>query len=214
MSRISFDGLLRFLSGRAKSAALLTLSLKELSPLMEKARPGGHWLAAGQEIDQDAAGAAIAAATGCEVTRVVFISGSQPLPPPAWMTTAALNKAVAAGLKESLRHTLGQRIEARHGLDLRGALNIGGPALRQVEQLISDLAAKIFRLGLEQIMTEPLGASMVDSLRAGLTYYLAFAVMGDARKMESLTPLIRIFWHAVPLGEMTGQPGTWLLLVG
>ncbi len=213
MHRISFDALLRFLSGRAKSAALLTVGLKELAPLIEKARPGSHWLASHRDIDKDAAVRAIAEATGEVAARVVFVSSSQPLPKPAWMTAAGLDRAVAAGLRESLRASLGQRLEARHGLDLRGAFSIGGPALRQVEQLIAALAGKIFRISLEQIMTDPLGAAMVDSLRAGLVYYLAFAVAGDARKTDALVPLIRLFRQAVPLGEMAGSPGTWLLLV-
>ncbi len=213
MNRNSFDALLRFLSGRAKSAALLTVGLKELVPLIEKGRPGSHWLASHRDIDKDAAARAIAEATGAAAARIVFVSSSLPLPKPAWMSPAGLERAVAAGLKESLRVSLAQRLESRHGLDLRGAFSIGGPALRQIEQLIASLAGKIFRLSLDQILSDPLGAAMVDSLRAGLVYYLAFAMAGDAAKTDSLVPLIRLFRQAVPLGEMAGSPGTWLLLV-
>lgn len=212
MTRIGLDDLLRFLSGRAKSAALLTVGLKELAPLIEKARPGSRWLAAHRDIDKEAAASAIAAATGLEVTRVVFVSGSRPLARPDWMTAAGLQKAVAAAWKESLGHSLGRRLEARHGLDLRSALSIGGPALRQVEELIAALAGKMFRIGLEQVLTDPLAAAMVDSLRFGLVYYLAFAVAGDGSKTDALVPLIRLFRRTVPLGELAGSPGTWLLL--
>ncbi len=216
MGRLGFDGLKRFLSANARRAATLSGAMRELVPFVEAVSSGRYRLAPAAGLDEAAAAKAISLATGRSVDKVIAVSAAKPLPRAAWIDDAAYSKLVALALKERLHGTLGKRLEARYGDDLRADFGLGsglgGKIAEMVESGLIAAALEAFQRGLTAVVRDQLGLSLAASLRSSLFFFLAFAAAGDAKKVSELVPLVRLLRRHVPIGDLRGEPGTWLVL--
>jgi len=55
-------------------------------------------------------------------------------------------------------------------------------------------------------------SSAGESLATGLYYLLSSAALGDRETVERLSGLIKLMTKALPVGRITKEPGTWLLV--
>ena len=85
-----------------------------------------------------------------------------------------------------------------------------------VGALVADLEEPIWNDVWENVPEAFDGRPWMDTvygITRTLSEFLAAVATPASTDAQQLAPLIRLFAQALPLGEMTDQPGTWLVLV-
>jgi hypothetical protein len=218
MSKISFFGLRHLLSSLAVSAGTVSVALQDIMPLMQRAASGRWRLAPADRLDTKEAVRAITAATGRKVSKVVPVSSSDPMPKLDWMTDDAHLKAAQSALTASVWQSLGVILQAHYHDDRKGdfgmRVGLGQQVADVAERFLIAAVCDIFSRGLHLAFRGALDTSLVESLRASLIHYIAFAAAGNTARVAELQPLIHCLTRLIPIGIKRGEPETWLVLVG
>ncbi|MFH1098585.1 MAG: hypothetical protein V1723_01495 [Candidatus Uhrbacteria bacterium] len=210
-----------FLAKYAKNPARVQEAMTLLKPFFRNAERGTYPLAKGEKLDLAEAARAIATATGRKVGRIVVVSREHPfpIPKPGWMTEEAYQDLLWEGFPVLFWVSIVWDSQ-RPGKGLRG--NIGDVLDGSVEDDLWDNFVSSLWSRLARTLHDDLKGSFWDRidesdlwrcLEDGLFYFLAFAFLDDDANIKRLTPLIRLFPRAIPLGEKRDESGTWIVLV-
>lgn len=205
----------RFLDSACSAAALKEEALRTLSPLFGLAQIGRYEIAR-HRIDGAEACAAIAAATGRRVERIV-ISSSRDHREFLMAPYGGLpfDTTLGGALYQALWPALEASLQKRFGPEWRQAKDQVWDCLRQ------DIAEPL-RLAYwdDPLEAPPTGAG--ESVMTSLFYYVAAATAGNATMVTILGPLLNLLPFIVPIAEdpvdgqgklvKPGQPRTgWLV---
>ncbi len=184
------EALRSFLLENAKVPEMVPEAMRLMEPFFKKAEAGRYELGEVSVHIVTQSMEAIDIAIGTMISGTKSVSAARLYPKPSRVSREAYEKSLWASLRDSLwasfQASIGGCLGASLGASLRASI---GASL-----LVS------------------LGASLWDNLRASLFLYLGFTLAGDREKVNRLTPLIELLPHAIPLGEMKDDPGTWLVL--
>lgn len=186
-----------FLMEHAKNPARVPEAMELLEPLFVNANRGEYHLSGHPEISAAAVALAIANATGNEVKRVAFIALADPFSTP---NPDRMGEKVCP---RDLRDTLGGDTSFNVWDDLRSVLR----------NSLWDVLSVGFWNSLPFRFREEMPISFWNSIEDITFFFLGFTILDDAGRIERLKPLIRLIPQAIPLGENTDEPGTWLVLV-
>src|SRR5512142_44887 len=85
----------------APRAALIPEAMVAVEPYFAQAEADCYELAPAERLDREAAGAAIALATGLPASRILPVSLAEPMPRPPWMARAEYDHVIADTLVSS-----------------------------------------------------------------------------------------------------------------
>ncbi len=200
------NSLEKFVLAFASDQALARQALQQLGPYFADAERGIYPLVMAWHVNGAEAARAISCAVAAPVAGTVLASASKG---PSQMTQAA-----PGGLTSIAKHFHRCRRD-----DLYARLD---PTLR--EDLIFELYESLgmaMQLNLLASHTGFFGGlQQPEALAIGLTpmlcvfYSLAYAVLGDDAETKKLGPMVELCRKAVPLGEIAGRPGNWVILTG
>jgi hypothetical protein len=189
-------------------------ALTLLEPLYQIAESGKYPLAPIEEIYREALIEAVISATSRSVSKVVFISLSNPFPKPDWMTQEIYEKSFRDSLGDSFGHSY-----------LASYLN-------SLRDNLGDIRLKILSRRLSSILSESLSSSLLDSfsgslrnkfrdshinglwtiLRGSLFCYLGYCLLNDQEQIAKLRPLVEILSKCLILGFKQDEPETLLVI--
>jgi len=209
------DKFLSYLRENAIDQALLGHALDSLAVFDRAAASRAIGLSPASAIDRDAA-AAISAAVGRPVKKVIVVSASAP----DAVLAGENGKFCGQKLWQSIETTLWDRLHSCHKLSLwdgfarprRQPKELGNELWERFDEAIGrDLKGAV-----SKSLPGTLGYDIVETCRNhlwyGLFYYLGFAVNGNVERVQRLSGLIELMGSAIPLGEKRGEPGTWYVL--
>lgn len=153
------------------------------------------------EIDTERYAQAVAAATGREVTKVVFVSLSDPFDLPAWVSEDyqdTLHNSLRAGLRSNLVASLEIRIWERLSAALRAGL--------------WECFHFSFWISLGTTLENPLRYILEYCLWDGLFCAMGFALIGDEEKFKQCHELLAVQEQALGLGFHEEDPSVFLAL--
>lgn len=182
-------------------------ALAPLEKLFQIAESGQYLLAPIEEIYRESLIEVVASATGRPVSKVVFISLSNPFPKPEWMTQEAYDTSFRDSLGDSFGDSLGASfwtsLRFRLGLSLVDSLRVS---------LGDSLGDSLGVVSLWDSVRLSLGASLWDSLGASIFYYLGFCLLNDQQKIAKLRPLVELWSKCLILGFKQDEPETLLVI--
>lgn len=207
-----------FFARYAGRPALAFDAMEHLDGLFRMTDGGLYRLASAAVIDGRRTALAITQACGRPVNRLQLVSIDRPFPCPAGMTgeeyACRLQPLIWEAVKKALGPKLGDflgprltRLQPALGPvvshELWAALNTA--FLNELWQHLRNTLA----IGID----DSVEIGLLESLRAGLTAFIGYALAGQPAEMSRLKDLILLLPKALPLGEKKNEPGTWLVLV-
>lgn len=157
------------------------------------------------------------------VTKIVFVSlRDDPRMKQPWMTSSAflaqsreppdadVETRLCDAIRASLGLTFGDAIERRHQDALRQ--DLGGAVLQSVWESLDEPMSIDLRSRYEDALGVATTAVGWHGIRNCVSYAAAYAVAGDVATLNRFSPALALLAEALPLGEIEGEPGTWLVL--
>ncbi|MFA6604222.1 MAG: hypothetical protein WCT10_05320 [Patescibacteria group bacterium] len=194
--------------------------MANLALLCQWAKTGEFMISAGS--DHEAAAAAIRMATGLPVEKVAFLSVSQPLDKPDWMSEIALTDCVNKSFGPSLASHLGFRYICGLNEALGEKLSAGlGDCLQESFGSILSNPGQNFWAKLRHdqwfsFLKSLTGTTIDGRLRNNYWYclfcYLGLLLVGRKTEATELVPLIRLMATNPVLGQKAAEHGTWIVL--
>jgi hypothetical protein len=95
-----------------------------------------------------------------------------------------------------------------------------GPRIAKFDTKTRDLARMVdavwfgedFRWGLNRAYGPILGTGIYNALRTSIYYYLVFGLVNEQHDLKAMAQVVALLDRAIILGELAGEPGTWLVL--
>lgn len=214
--------MLSFLRDNGAPEDMVEILKDETAAIYDIARSGKYPILPAEEQDAEAIAAAVRLATGFEVTRVEFVSLSNPFSGPGQTSQQVHETVYHLSLGHSIWYGLGiadfwHRHSVQTGLRDRFRGSLGDSLWSSLgdsnwDSLEAYIQGNSFGFGYMVCSTRnSLQASLRDNIRdsltAGLSYYHAAALVGDRERFDRLTPLIRKCRKSAPsLGFKIDEP--------
>jgi hypothetical protein len=198
----------RFLSSRGAPSRLAAGAVETAGPVLHAAAGHRPKAAALRPVPDAQIAAAIASATGRDVTAISRIT----------VLGLGDERGAAYGDAVPFEGSLHLRLLERHfeGIRARVIASRGRDEWPRFKDGLWD--------ALRHQVAYPLGlrfwddpddgprSSVGESMMTSLFYLFAAAATDDADGAANLTPLVSLFPAVVPIGEITSSPGTWLVV--
>lgn len=205
--------LLHNMAGR--EAAVMT-ALKALLPLARKAAKADLRLSPASAVDPAALAQAIQLAVGRDVDRVILVSAADPFPRPSWVSEETYRQLAGRAFADSVQYRLEKRLKSRFSDDLMHDFGLDKGFARRfmvrVQTAVSDTMVQAFEAGVGHALGSSLPRGLTGNLRSAVFYLLAFAVAGNAERVNELAPLTKLMAEVVPIGDLRHDPRAWLVL--
>lgn len=188
-----------------------------LEPFFRIAESGTYRLAPKGEKSVEEVVSAIALATGKNVTKVVFISKSNPLLESEEIQDVINRNGIwsyndEGEFEDSLSSIYDEREMAKYPRTIDEA-DLPDSLWDSFHNCLWDSLDEILRDSFRDALWDNPYSPLKSILRESLYYYMGFHLARKHKKMEQLYLLIQLLPRAIPLGQKKEEPGTWLVLV-
>lgn len=211
----SRESLKDFIASNSAVPDTATAIMRNLEPLYIHADAGRYRLTQGNDLGLELIASAITTATGHQAATITLSLMSR-LGHLTLSDETAFWRRLTEGRGDSLGDCLRQehRTSLQHGL-MRGREHQVGLAQRLWERLENDLWLALDKAvaGIVCDMAPAKAlASIADSIRSVIYYFVGFAITGDKQRLAQMSALMELIPRAIPLHSNQHDPHRWHVL--
>lgn len=207
----NYEGFKKYLLDNAKDPALVLPNLELIRPLFAFVEANHYPFGRVENLDLEEVAGIISLAIGKPVKKVASISPPQPCVRSEW-TTEVVHYNLFCDMLENNFGVIPWDKLYYDGLEANFDNNFRQVLWENFLNILKDSSWDTFFDAFRQTFFNNVAFNLRRNQSSSLLYFFSFVLAGDTKKIEQLTPLIKLILHGyIPMGSMPDDPETMLI---